>query len=224
MRNIPRSSRCLLFVLGAVGLLSSPPAARTAERHYLIIFASQSHPKVPRLTHIFATLVRVTDGPPGCAPWIEAYTISWLPQTLKIRPYRLHDEPDRNLSLQETLCWAYGHHMHVSEWGPYAIEPDFFQRVYGEYARIESGAFPYKAIDSRQRGARTTDCIHALTDVDGADGRSTFSEFRSGDAATSKFVRLMHDRGRLLDPLADMSWLETALGLDCYPILHRPNP
>jgi hypothetical protein len=60
--------------------------------------------------------------------------------------------------------------------------------------------------------------------VDGADGRSTFSEFRSGDAATRKFVRVMRDRGRLLDPLADMSWLETALGLDFYPILHRPNP
>jgi hypothetical protein len=224
MFNLLGSPRCLLLPLAVVALLS-PTAGRAEERHYLIIFAAQSHPKIPRLTHTFATLVKVTDGLPDCpSSAIEAYTISWLPQTLKVRPYRLHDEPGRNLTLLETLDWAYGNHMHVSQWGPYAIEPDFFQLVYHEYARIENGEFRYKAIDPNQRGVRTTDCIHAITDIDRDDGRTQFPEWRSGEPVTRKFVRVLHDRGRLLDPLADMSWLNTALGLDRYPIIHRPNP
>jgi hypothetical protein len=224
MLNISAPLRCLLLIFTAVAWFSSPLVGRAEERHYLLIFAAQSSPKIPRLTHTFATIVKVTDGPPGCAPAIEAYTISWLPQTLKVRPYRLQDEPGRNLTLEETLCWAYSTHMHVSEWGPYAIEPDFYERVYREYLRIMSGQFRYKAIDPNQRGARTTNCIHAITDIDRMNGRAAYSELRSGDGATRKFVRVLHDRGRLFLPPENTCWLETALGLGRYPILHRPNP
>jgi hypothetical protein len=224
MLNLSAPPRCLLLVLAAATWFMVPPAGRAAEHHYLLIFAAQSTPKIPRLTHTFATIIRVTDGPPGCAAAIEAYTISWLPQTLKVRPYRLHDEPGRNLTLEETLCWAYSNHMHVSEWGPYAIEPDFYGRVYREYLSIMSGRYRYKAIDPNQRGARTTNCIHAVTDSDSSDGRSKFSELRSGDDATRKFVRVLRDREWLSLPPDDMCWLETALGLGRYPIRHRPNP
>jgi hypothetical protein len=224
MAQVPGFPRFRPLSLAVLALLAAPVIGRAEERHYLLIFAAQSTPKIPRLTHTFATIVRVTDGPPGCPPWIEAYTISWLPQTLKVRPYRLNDEPGRNLTLQETLCWAYSNHMHVALWGPYAIEPDFFARIYQEYAKIMSGVYRYKAIDPNQRGARTTDCIHALTDIDRVDGRSRFPEWRSGEAVTRMFVRVLRDRGRLFLPSGDTCWLEAALGLNRYPILHRPNP
>jgi hypothetical protein len=217
--------RVLLLSLAVSALLLAPRAVQAGERYYLIIFASQSHPKIPRLSHTFATIVRVTNAPPGCLnPSIEAYTISWLPQTMKVRPWRLHDEPGENFSLEKTVRWSYENHMQVSEWGPYEIEEDFFIRVYREYARIESGEFRYKAIDPRQRGAWTTDCIHAVSDIDGQHGRDEYPPVRSGDAVTRKFVRVLRDRGWLIEPPDSMCWLEAALGLDRYPILHRPNP
>ncbi len=200
-------------------------AVEAGERYYVIIFASQSHPKIPRLSHTFGTIVRVTDAPPGCeTPNIEAYTISWLPQTMKVRPWRFHDEPGKNFTLDKTLRWAYENHMDVTQWGPYEIQGDFFARVYREYARIESGQFRYKAIDPRQRGARTTDCIHAVSDIDHQHDRYEYPFVRSGDAVTRKIVRVLRKRGRLFDPPCSMCWLEAALGLDRYPIIHAPTP
>ncbi|HEY7425456.1 MAG TPA: hypothetical protein VH682_14590 [Gemmataceae bacterium] len=224
MCKAPRYCRVLFWPLAAWPLLLAGQAR--ADTHcYMLIFAAQTHPKIPRLTHTFGTIVKVTDAPPGsAAPCLEVYTISWLPRTLKVHPYRLHDEPGRNLTLEETLSWAFDNHMDVSEWGPYAIEPNFFARVYNEYARIERGEFRYKAIDPRQRGARTTDCIHAVTDIDQLDSRNTYPFLRSGDAATRKFVRVLRELGRLMVPPDDVSWLDAALGLDRYPVLHCLNP
>lgn len=223
-----RFSRRELSLLGmsaVFAVLFTATGVQADGRHYMLIFGAQSHPKIPRFTHTFTTIVRVADPTPGCsAPCIEAHTISWLPQTLKVRPYRLHAEPGRNLTLEETLHWAARDNLQVSEWGPYAIEEDFYWRVYREYARFESGEYRYRAIDSRRRGDVTSDCIHAVTDIDQRDSRSTFRLLGSGDAVTRKFVRILDQRGRLMIPPEDTGWLDAALGLNCYPIRHRPLP
>lgn len=213
----------LLFTLAT--LLLAVNSAQAGVRYYMLIFGSQTHPKIPRFTHTFCTIVRVTDALPGCAgPTIEPYTISWLPQTLKVRPYRIRPEPGYNLTLEETLNWAAQNRMDVSLWGPYAIEEDFFWRMYNEYARFERGEYLYRAVDPPRRGDVTADCIHAVTDIDGQDSRLTYLVLGSGDAVTRKFVRILNTRGRLLDPGADVSWLYAALGLDRYPIYPRPLP
>jgi hypothetical protein len=210
------------FALAALCCLSQPSQA--GERYFMLIFAAQSHPRIPRLTHTFATIVRVAEAP-GCpTPCVDAYTISWLPQTLTIHPYRLRDEPGVNLTLEQTLRWSYDHRMNVYEWGPYEIDAYFFTRVYREYARFESGEFRYKAIDPKQRGARTADCIHAVTDIDGLDNRGTYPVLISGVPATRKFVRVLTQRGRLRQPCDDTCWLQAALGLNCYPIIRQPTP
>jgi hypothetical protein len=216
----------LLLPLAAWALLSGPHPAEAGERHYMIVFGSQSHPKLPRFTHTFATIVRVADGPPDCpAPRIEAYTISWLPRTLVVHPYRCHDEPGVNLTLEATLKWAADNRMHVSEWGPYAIDPEFFWRVYERYAQIESGAYRYKAVDILYRGTRTTDCIHAVSDVDRYHPRGYYDPIvRNGDSASRRFVVALYNRGRLIDAPEAACWLNAALGLDRYPIVHRPDP
>lgn len=220
--------RRYLFPLSIIAVSAVLPAANTAEagaRYYMLIFGAQTHPKIPRFTHTFCTIVQVADPPPGCPePCIEAHTISWLPQTLKVRPYRLRAESGRNLTLEETLHWAARNNMQVSLWGPYAIDGCFYGRVFNEYARFESGEYRYHAIDSLHRGGVTSDCIHAVTDIDRDDTRFTFRVLGSGDAVTRKFVRILDQRGRLMIPPEDTSWLEAALGLDRYPICHRPPP
>lgn len=217
----------LLFVLVAAWvLLFGPHPAEAGERHYMIVFGAQSHPKLPRFTHTFATLVKVTDGPPDCpAPRIEAYTISWLPRTLVVHPYRCNDEPGVNLTLEATLKWAADNRMRVSEWGPYAIHPGFYWRVYMQYLRIQSGEFRYKAVDIRYRGTLTTDCIHAVSDIDRDHPRGYYDPIiRNGDSASRRFVAALYERGRLIDAPEAACWLNAALGLDHYPIIHRPDP
>lgn len=136
----------------------------------------------------------------------------------------LRAELGRNLTLEETLRWTAQNHMHVSEWGPYAIEEDFYWRVYQEHTRFENGEYRYRAIDSPRLDDVTSDCIHAVTDIDQRDSRLRYRILSSGDRVTLKFVRTLRQRGRLMDPPEDTSWLDAALGLDRYPINHRPSP
>jgi hypothetical protein len=225
MSNFLRCHRYRLRVFALSVFLLAGNSAHAGVRYYLLIFGAQTHPKIPRFTHTFCTIVKVVEPAPGCSNvGIEAHTISWLPQTMKIKPYRLHAEPGHNFTLEETLSWCAQHHMRVSLWGPYAIKEDFYWRVYREYIRFENGEYLYRAIDPPRRGDIAADCIHAVTDVDSSDSRFTYLVLGSGDAVTRKFVRILRNQGRLFLPPDDVSWLDAALGLDRYHVVHRPNP
>jgi hypothetical protein len=196
-----------------------------ADRHYLLVFGAQTHPKIPRYTHTFCTIVKVAEPAPGCsAVGLEAHTISWLPVTLNIKPFRLHAEPGHNLTLDETLRWAAGNNMRVSLWGPFAVTEYFYERLHHTYLRFERGEYLYRAIDPPRRGDVTSDCIHAVTDIDREHSRRRYRVLGSGDEVTRKFVRDLRDQGRLSLPCEDMSWLDAVLGLDPYGVCHRPNP
>jgi hypothetical protein len=225
MIHSPKGCRLPLWMLALLALVGAGNSAQAGVRSYLLIFSAQTHPKIPRKTHTFCTLVRVEDPPPGCpVPRIEVSTISWLPRTLKVRPYRFHDEPGYNLTLDETLRWAAQNHMQVKEWGPFSITEDFYGRVYREYVRFESGGYRYKAIDPANRGSLTSDCIHAVTDVDHRDPRTMYSVRNCGDRVTYQFVQILRERGRLQLPPDDVSWIDAALGVDRYPVEHCPPP
>jgi hypothetical protein len=224
---IPPSSvkRLGIASLALSTLLLSGSSAQAGVRYYLLIFGAQTHPKIPRFTHTFCTLVKVDDPPPGCSQAsIEAHTISWLPRTLKIKPYRLRDEPGYNLTLEETLAWTAKNHMQIKEWGPFAITEDYYWRIYQEYVRFESGFYRYRAIDGGTRGSRTSDCIHAVTDIDRRDPRTTYSVINSGDRVTYKFVQILHERGRLMLPPEDVSWIDAVLGTNTPHVMHCPPP
>src|SRR4051812_6928577 len=73
--------------------LSAQPAW-AMDGYYLALFAAERRPlALPELSHSFGTFIRVTDqqpGPPGCR--VEAFTLSWMPQSLAIRLARLAPE------------------------------------------------------------------------------------------------------------------------------------
>jgi hypothetical protein len=225
MLTTRRDCWLLLLSLTVGALLLSSRSTQADERHYLLIFGAQSHPKLPRYTHTFATFVKVGDCPAGGGtPPFEAYTISWLPQTLKVRPFRCYSEPGVNLDLETTLRWSQDNRMRVSEWGPYEIEGEFYRIVYEEYLRMQSGIYRYKAIDPFTRGSLTTDCIHAVSDVDYRHSRAEYFFLRSGNPASRHLAFVLSDRERVLAHEDNLSWLNSALGLDCYPIIHRRDP
>jgi hypothetical protein len=194
------------------------------ERYYLLMFGSQSTPKIPRLTHTWVTFVRVPAPEPGRPPAIDQGSISWMPATLEIEPWRFTIEPGVNLTLDQSVPMALDSGQRVSLWGPYEIEPGMYRKLLIQKAFIESGAIGYQCIDTVGEAARTgkgSNCIHAISDADPVFGRQAYPLVYFGEAASLHILRQMVLRGAVPDPYQTHDWLIPALRLDRYPIDRR---
>jgi hypothetical protein len=193
------------------------------ERFYIIIFSSQSWPRIPRLSHTFATVIRTKDRP-GREPEIDQHTISWLPATLNIRPQRFAVEPGVNLDMHTTIRWALDSGTRVSMWGPYETHSSTYRRFLVQKGFIDSGRVGYQCVDQVGESARAGDgccCIHAITDMDPIYGRTNYPLIWFGDSASEHYANRLHQRTAIINPEADHSWLIPALGLNAYPIRRR---
>jgi hypothetical protein len=209
-------------ILTAIVLSSATSTVNAAERYYLLIFGSQSHPKLLRNTHTWASFVRAVGESPDpnhCALYV--HTISWLPQTLDVRVWSPFPEPGVNLDLSQTLSAVDAHNEHVTLWGPFVITPDLYERSLQVYQILQSGAVQYRAI-STSSNLLISDCIHAVAAVDPIFGRGHYPLIRIGVPASryiSREVMVRSVENRDIDQGAyDNSWLVPRLGLDRYPI------
>jgi hypothetical protein len=199
--------------------IPAPPG----ERYFVLVFGSQTTPKLPRYTHSWATVVRVTGEGPG-AVVVEEQTISWMPASLNIRPWSLHVEPGSNLGLHFTIEEMLRRGERVSAWGPHEVGPGLAYRFGVQKAFMESGQVGYQCIDTIGEAARTgagCDCIHAITDMDPLFGRGRYPLAYFGDSASLNIVRQIHERPIIINPEADHGWLLPLLGLDNCPIKRR---
>lgn len=199
-----------------------PDDSAPGERYYLLVFGSQTTPRVPRYTHTWATVVKTLEAP-GCAPQVaEVHTISWMPADLDIQPWQFTPEPGRNLGLHETIRMALDCGEHVALWGPYVIHPRLYRRFLLQKAYMESGRVGYQCIDTVGEGANGSgcDCIHAVTDMDPQFERGYYRLTRFGIAGSQFIVRQLFERN-LLVSRETHSWLDGPLGLCQYPIDHR---
>ena len=154
---------------------------RPGEHFYVTLFASQTTRRIARLTHSWATVLRVTDQAEGQPPLVDSHTISWLPATLEIHPWRFRTEPGANLDLHETLRYALANGERVSQWGPYECRPNLYHRFLVQKEFLESGRIGYQCIDTVGEAARTgdgCDCIHAMTDMDPLFSRNRYPLIR----------------------------------------------
>jgi hypothetical protein len=223
---LPTGGLVRAALVGALILFAAP--ARAGDRYYVIIFGSQSTPKLPRYTHTWATFIRACDddGDVSRSP-LQVDTISWFAVDMEVRPFRLRAEPGRNFDLETTLHAVFATRQRVSEWGPYEITPKFYEEAMRQKARLESGQVKYKAIDPTfgPRAQYISNCIHAITDLDPNRGRLYYSELRRNGEEASHFAasRLLQSEG-VVNRGQDLGWIEERLGLDRYPIVDRPYP
>ena len=133
------------------GTISDDPVP--GERYYVLVFGSQRATHVPRYTHTWATVVRTREIPDQPCEVVEVDTISWMPATLDIHPWRFAPEPGRNLELHETIRMALDCREHVAMWGPYELRPEPYRRFLLQKAFMESGRVGYQCIDTRGEGA-----------------------------------------------------------------------
>ncbi len=208
------------------GLLLAPGPAAAQDQHYVWIFSSQTTPKLARYTHTWGIFARVSEDcdETGQRP-VEWFIISWLPNTLNIRPWALRPEPGTNWDPATTFNWVQGTGQRISLWGPYAVPPEFYASAAQRKNHLESGQVQYKAIDRRFKNSGVANCIHALSDADYTHSRLYYIEVPFyGEAGGRRVVRGL-DRGDLLVPVAeDLGWLEDALGFNRFPIIRRDRP
>ena len=203
-------------------LLALP--TRPNERYYIMIFGSQSTPKFPRWTHCWATAVKVTEQPGEAAPIIESQTISWFPESLRVKPWWFHVEPGTNLDLHTTMEEVRRHHERVSMWGPYETWHGLYRRFTVQKQFMESGEVGYQCIDTvgeAPRNGTGCDCIHAMSDMDPIFDRRRYPLTFFGEAASRNIVRQIRQRPILIHPDETHDWLISALGLDCNRIIRR---
>jgi hypothetical protein len=198
----------------------SPPG----ERYYMLVFASQSTPKLPRYTHTWATMVRVKDGGPNRSPEIESQTLSWLPNRRQVRTWDLHVQPGVNLALIPTIEEMRAQGQRVALWGPYEIHADLYRHVLAQKAFLETGIVGYQVLDNLGEAGSNgngMNCIHALTAADERFGRPAWS---CGESTTESIVKHLADERAFIDPDRTHVWLIPALGLDAYPIIRHGPP
>ena len=200
----------------------SPDRATAADRYFALVFSSQATPKLPRFTHVWATMVKVSNVELPPEQWVyQIDTISWFPATLVVRTFKLRTEPGVNLSLHETIKVVQSHHEHVSVWGPFEAPVFMYREFMCQKARLESGAVRYQAIDSLRNAQTVSDCIHSLTDMDRSNDRSAYPLSRFGDEAAEQFVKVIKQRGRLIAEGPSVEFAYQVLGLQCYAIRRR---
>jgi hypothetical protein len=217
-----RRIRLIVGALLAAVLATTAGAAKADEFYYVMIFGSQSKPKLLQYTHTWATFIRaVGEGPDADNYAVYQHTISWLPQSLDVRTWSLFPEPGVNLDLYETLDAVYREREHVTMWGPFRMHPLVYERSLGVKSILESGAAEYRAI-STTRNLLVSDCIHAVAAIDPVFGRDHYPLVRVGKPASRYIARQIMTRSAFDQWQGDNSWLIARLGLDRYPIEFIP--
>ncbi len=162
MRNL--HALCAGLLLLAIG----SEVKAEGDTYFVIVFGAQPPGlKSPRRSHTWATFIHL------CADGrAEEFTISWLPQTGKVRPLALQSEPGRNYGLHESVDFCRQNGMEMRAWGPYQIEPTLWNLAVEQKDRLEA-TVQYKANDMGAREMRMSNCIHAVAAMVREPGQRT---------------------------------------------------
>jgi hypothetical protein len=200
-------------------LLGGAGAGRGEEFYYVLVFGSQQGPGCVRYSHTFATFVRATGrGPCAQSYRLDAFTISWLPQTLELCPLTLAPEAGANLGLADTMRWVQATGQTVSLWGPYRIERELFDRALAQARLLESGQVCYKVFDAGYPTDAVSNCVHAVTSV-AAGYRPRL--LCPGYGAVAGRVAALRFRPWVIDCSRTHDWVAERLGLGAWPLVRR---
>ncbi|WP_169980181.1 hypothetical protein [Tautonia rosea] len=218
LRNGVRGS-CVLLALLFCGGISQSAAD---EQYYVVIFGSQSRPKLLRYTHTWATFIRAEGYGSDPAGWqIQHHTISWLPATLDVKVWNPKPEPGINLGLYETIAAVRASNQRITAWGPFLINPSVYERSILVKQTLESGAAQYRAI-STPANLLISDCIHAVAACDSVFGREHYPLIRIGNPASRFIAREIMTRSPFDQASYDHSWLIDRLSLAHHPVTVIP--
>lgn len=207
-----------------IAFLCLTPFCQGGERYYIVLFGSQSCPKIPRYAHTFATVVKATDcSTPGNAPLTEYHTISWLPADLTIDVYRIRPEAGHNYTLVQTLPFV-ARNQKIAMWGPFEIPKCYYDRFLKYRSEFENNPdIKYKAVSPLFWRYHVTSCIHAVSDTIPNDHRLSHPRVLNGWSSIPLILDALHERGLILRSECDHSWVLGRLPLGDYRIIRKTH-
>lgn len=212
-----RRSDCFV----ALVVLAIGPPARGADLYFMTVYGAQ-RPVVnqPRYSHTWATFVRLTgNGPDPRRYTAQTITISWLPETLEVRPLELRAEPGVNLTQQQTAAWCEKYRMEIAQFGPYQIEPRLWELAFRRFDRLERGELMYRASDlfsrPNKKHPEVCNCIYAVLDLDGRDPAFRPVTLGFGYIGSAFVTRRLSPY--IIDPDRTHPWVAGMSGTDNYP-------
>ena len=203
-------------------MLSSPtePTPTGSPRYYFVLFGGQSIPYRPRTAHTFAAFVKTTPVSDGTI-LIDSFTISWLPATGDVRPWKLRAEKGRNFTLEDTFAQAEANHARVSMWGPFEIDAAWYEKASAQSQRLESGEVRYRVIDSFRLRNDVQHCVHAVTSADTTRQWRLQPVVQVGEPGTSRLAAEYLRKHAFIGGATTHDWLIPVVGLDRFPVIRR---
>jgi hypothetical protein len=213
---------CLVAAAALTAPTDSVPPAPTAtpERYFFILYGGQSLPFKPKTAHTWATFVKAAPDAAGVLN-MEHFTISWLPATGEVKPWKCRAETGRNYSLDETFAIATEQKDRVSMWGPYEIDATRYELAVIQMRFLESGAVRYRAIDSFTRNPWVEHCVHAVTYADPILREIVQPVLQVGEPGTSRLAARYLRSGAFIGGAVTHDWVLEAVGADKYPVVRR---
>lgn len=197
----------LAFAQPGVAAVSDFCPSAGGERYYLTLFGGQGDLLRPRTAHTWATFIRTASTSAG-EQVVAVDTISWLPATLKLRPWALFSETGVNLTLQQTFDFMGSHRrQRVAVWGPYEITADRYAQLQAQKALLESGAVRYHSLGLFGRLPDVMHCIDGVTRTDPLWEKKANPSRWYGEAGTGQAVRSAVRSGFVLNPTVTHQWL-----------------
>ncbi len=182
--------------------------AHEATTYYMAVFGFQDLVNIPMNSHTFAAFIETEGGEP-----VSVHSISWMPKTLAVK-FLGPAETGVNLSLVESIELGVNNGRRVTQWGPYRIEKELFDRAVKQSKRLLSDEVKYKCLDNGHRPHRATNCIHAVCDID-TDSGLLRTRIKRGHRASRAVLR--HFGKWILDS-EQAAWLNEKLGIHHYPL------
>ncbi len=187
---------------------------------YMVVFGSQRQPNVPEHSHTFAAFLRCTAGAEPVPVEDKPLSISWLPRTKVIVPWRLTPEPGRNFELTETMNWVLGPDPEdpgaassLYAWGPFRIGSILRAHADARAEELGSGWVEYVVVDLAFRPNRASNCVHALSDL----GLTTCLLHTLGSYGREASWKVVHYLGPWIQkPSQTYPDVRTLFGLDPY--------
>ena len=205
-----------MLALSVALTVAVAPGDPAPARCYVVLLGGQAGRFRPQTAHTFATFVRAAPGQP-----LDPFTISWLPDDMTVRPFRLRPEPGRNFTLIETLDKLNTPRGELSMWGPFKIPETWFADARRYKATLDSGAIRFRTFDRGDRRPDLNHCVHAITYTDPALKAAAAPVTWYGELVTRKVAGAMATSGVVPEPFVTHDWLIPALGLDRYPLTRR---
>ena len=218
----------ILFVCVAIpsSAKAAPPPADDA-KHYILLFGGQAERLRPQTAHTWATFVKAVPNPKGGVV-IEQFTISWLPERLPVRPFKIRPVSGRNYGLAETLELFDNSRSDYGLWGPYEIREDWYRSAALHKQFLDSGSVRFATLDRGKtlsftsvRRPDISHCVHALTRTWEPLRKATNPVNWYGEFITRRVAESSDDVGLLVNSKVTHDWLIEALGADQHPFVRR---